>query len=55
MHVMPHPEQAGRDPRHGMLPDARSFHLLEAAMTSGLCLDLMLERLLHSAAGEAGA
>ena len=30
-----------------------AFTLLGAAMASGLCLDLMIERLLDSAAGEA--
>ncbi|WP_236544456.1 hypothetical protein [Roseovarius atlanticus] len=54
MHVMPYPETAGREPRHVPMPHPRSFTLLDAAMTSGLCLDLMLERLLQ-AAGETGA
>ena len=53
MYVMSHPAGVGLEPRHVPMPEPRSFTLLEAAMTSGLCLDLMLERLLHTA-GEAG-
>ncbi|QFT93770.1 hypothetical protein FIU86_13040 [Roseovarius sp. THAF9] len=54
MRVMPHPESAGQEPRQKLIPEPRSFTLLDAAMTSGLCLDLMLERLLQTA-GEPGA
>ncbi len=48
MHVIRQTESAGPEPRHAGVPDV-NFPLLGSAMASGLCLDLMIERLLERA------
>ena len=48
MRVIPQTESAGTERPNPGMPDV-NFSLLGSAMASGLCLDLMIERLLERA------